>query len=224
MPRQYRNSRILFPFGVWLRNQRSLQASARHHFHSCFIASYRCGSAVLFRKECSKDGTFARNGRIADYQSAEVQRESPVFIFAQAQVGKTNSCVTLPNIWGDSCAAYYWGLLLLLLTSPLVTPLFARNPQSDLPACCRRSGKHHCADHMQMPASDGAQFMSSGMKCPMFPVRLATPGHSPQILPTNSQAFYGAIISHPAIHAQAEISYRICWSRSQQKRGPPVVA
>jgi len=115
-------------------------------------------------------------------------------------------------------------LLLLLLTSPLVTPLFARNPQTDLPVCCRRNGKHHCAEHMQMPAPEGTQFMSSGMKCPMFPVRLATPGHSPQILPINSQAFYGAIVSHPSIHTQAEISYRICWSRSQQKRGPPVVA
>jgi len=75
-----------------------------------------------------------------------------------------------------------------------------------------------------MPASDSAQFTSSGMNCPMFPAGLATPGHSPQILPPNSQYFYGAIVSHPAIHAQDEIAYRICWSRSQQKRGPPALA
>jgi len=115
-------------------------------------------------------------------------------------------------------------LLLLLLTSPLVTPLFARNPQADLPACCRRNGKHHCAQRMQAPASEKVLFRSAGMKCPMFPVRLATPGHRLQILPTSAQSFYGAIVSHPAIHARAEISYRICWSRSQQKRGPPIVA
>jgi hypothetical protein len=115
-------------------------------------------------------------------------------------------------------------LLLLLLTIPSVTPLFARSAQADLPACCRRSGKHHCAEHMQMPDSNQTQFRSAGMTCPMFPARLATPGHSPQILPTNSQSFYSAVVSHPAIHAQTEISYRICWSRSQQKRGPPVIA
>ena len=115
-------------------------------------------------------------------------------------------------------------LLLVLLTSPLVTPLFARNPQTDLPACCRRNGKHHCMGHMQMPGSGEAQFRSAAMKCPMFPVKLATPGHSSQILPGSAQYFYGAIVSHPAIQAQAEISYRICWSRSQQKRGPPFVA
>ena len=128
------------------------------------------------------------------------------------------------EIWGDSVRRITGVLLLLLLTSPWVTPLFAGNPQADLPACCRRNGKHHCAEQMRMPPSEGAQFASAGMKCPMFPVGLATLGHSPQILSTTAQYFYGAIVSHPAIHAQDEIAYRICWSRSQQKRGPPVLA
>jgi len=79
-------------------------------------------------------------------------------------------------------------------------------------------------EHMQVPASGEKQFKSAGMKCPMYPAALAIPGHTPQILPASAQYFYGAILSHPAIHTQAEISYRICWSRSQQKRGPPLVA
>lgn len=71
-----------------------------------------------------------------------------------------------------------------------------------------------------MPASGETHF-NSGMKCPMFPAAAVSPGHNVQILPADSQCFYGAIVAHPSISAQTESSYRICWSRSQQKRGPP---
>jgi hypothetical protein len=112
-------------------------------------------------------------------------------------------------------------LLLILLTCPMVTPLLAINSQSDLPACCRRNGKHHCTGNMRMPASDETQVTGAGMKCPMFPTAALVPGHNTQISPNTSQVFYAAIAAHPAIHAQVESFYRICWSRSQQKRGSP---
>jgi len=160
-------------------------------------------------KDCASDG-FLANGLSSPLRSVKQGKTHRVVH------SRTSGVIPVRRTTGV--------LLLLLLTSPLVTPLFAGNPRADLPACCRRNGKHHCAEQMRMPPSEGAQFASAGMKCPMFPVGLATLGHSPQILSTTSQYFYGAIVSHPAIHAQAEISYRVCWSRSQQKRGPPVLA
>jgi len=70
----------------------------------------------------------------------------------------------------------------------------------------------------------GPGFSAIRMKCPMFPATATVAGSSTQLLPTASQSFYASLVSHPAIRAQVEIYYRICWSRSQQKRGPPVLA
>jgi hypothetical protein len=112
-------------------------------------------------------------------------------------------------------------LLLFFLGIFPVVPLLADNSQANLPACCRRTGKHHCMEHMTPSAPDGTHFKSAAMKCPMFPASAPIPGHNTQVLLNASQSFYGAIVAHPAIHAQIESFYRICWSRSQQKRGPP---
>jgi hypothetical protein len=50
--------------------------------------------------------------------------------------------------------------LLLLFSFPLVSPLLAlsANPETNLPACCRRDGKHHCQMNMQRSSAstDGA--------------------------------------------------------------------
>ena len=40
---------------------------------------------------------------------------------------------------------------------------------------------------------------------------------------TKSVRDFSAVISHPANHVQTEACYRISFSRSSQKRGPPVV-
>jgi hypothetical protein len=36
-------------------------------------------------------------------------------------------------------------VLLLIVSLPWFAPLAASTPDSGLPACCRRDGKHHCA-------------------------------------------------------------------------------
>jgi hypothetical protein len=36
-------------------------------------------------------------------------------------------------------------LLLAVIGSPLITPLLFASARADLPVCCRRDGKHHCA-------------------------------------------------------------------------------
>ena len=61
-------------------------------------------------------------------------------------------------------------LLLLLIGFPLIGPaLFAGNDaEANLPACCRRDGKHHCS------MMDAAERQESGPaltanRCPQFP-------------------------------------------------------
>lgn len=113
-------------------------------------------------------------------------------------------------------------LLLLVFSLSPVAPLFAGRAEATVPACCRRNGKHDCMQHVT-PPQDGKQFKASGVRCPLFPKSLAAPGDSTQVLPPASQSFYASVVAHPAIHAQVATFYRICWSRSQQKRGPPLL-
>jgi hypothetical protein len=68
--------------------------------------------------------------------------------------------------------------LMLVFLSPLVLHLFAASagPESSLPACCRRHGKHHCTMTMEMmamlAASSGPVLTSP--PCPLYPAA-ATP-------------------------------------------------
>jgi hypothetical protein len=60
--------------------------------------------------------------------------------------------------------------LLIAFGSPLVAPLFAASPdsQSNLPACCRRHGTHHCA--MPATAQDGpSDHVFQAPPCPFYP-------------------------------------------------------
>jgi hypothetical protein len=58
--------------------------------------------------------------------------------------------------------------LLIAFGSPLVVPLLASttNSQSNLPACCRRNGAHHCTGLMSSAASGPAL---NAPPCPVYP-------------------------------------------------------
>jgi hypothetical protein len=58
-------------------------------------------------------------------------------------------------------------LLLALFSFSLIGFAFQPDSDSNLPACCRRNGSHHCslAAHKR---SSGVGFSASG-QCPMFP-------------------------------------------------------
>jgi hypothetical protein len=91
-------------------------------------------------------------------------------------------------------------------------------------ACCRRSGKHHCMETAIQDSQQEKAVKPSGAKCPMFTAPAVLSSRSTRALPTASQSFYSAIAAHPALWAQVETSYLVCWSRSRQKRGPPTLA
>lgn len=115
--------------------------------------------------------------------------------------------------------------LLLLFTLPLVSPLFAASPtEANVPVCCRRNGKHHCtmltaAQHSSSGAGK-TKAASLRERCPYNPTSAAAI-NLPFVADEIQRAIYAAILSHPTCHAQTEALFRISFSRSHQKRGPP---
>jgi len=115
--------------------------------------------------------------------------------------------------------------LLLHILLPTGAAFLARNGQEDLPPCCRRDGKHHCMmmDRAPEGLASGPVVKAASVKCPLFPRGAMVSEKGPYLVPAVSQSYYAAVVTHPALYAQVESSYRICWSRSHQKRGPPAV-
>jgi hypothetical protein len=98
----------------------------------------------------------------------------------------------------------------------LVLPVFAVSSPSNLPACCRNNGKHHC----QMKPVAG--FSAVGERCPFYQ-------QSSPISPfaayqaASSPAIFAGLVAHPALCPQTEAGYRASQYRSRQKRGPPAL-
>ena len=118
-------------------------------------------------------------------------------------------------------------LLLSVLSFGLIAPAVSQNANLQLPPCCRAHGKHHCAMKqmmaMQNSADSGVSRNSVEEKCPYLPKAGMMAFHSQTYLQMDYQVFFGELVSHPAVHAQTEARFRISFSRSRQKRGPPSV-
>jgi len=120
-------------------------------------------------------------------------------------------------------------LLVFLFSFPLIGPALFVDDDANLPACCRRDGKHHCA-MMGMMDRDMAESPSSGpavaalrTTCPFFPGGGAVLPHSGAALLAARQAAGVSIGCRFAARVQAEAGHRISFSRSHQKRGPPIL-
>ncbi len=112
-------------------------------------------------------------------------------------------------------------VLLAAISFMLVPAALFASTDSDVPACCRKDGKHKCA-MSEMGDDNAGPAMRSSTQCPMFP------SHT-----TAAQAcsVVGAPVPlhHSEIHItsflksaqQAEAQYRLSFSRTRQKRGPP---
>jgi hypothetical protein len=118
--------------------------------------------------------------------------------------------------------------LLLVLSFTLIAPLLAlgQTGESNLPACCRRNGKHHCAMRMverTVAKTSGTQVGAPPEKCPYCPSSVATSGHRPLAL-VDTASVLGTLETLPTVIAQTESKWRISRDRSRQKRGPPHVS
>jgi hypothetical protein len=113
-------------------------------------------------------------------------------------------------------------LLLVAFSLSLLTPLLlASAEQTNLPACCRRDGNHHCAKQMGKPAADGVQITALSV-CPFFPAGKVTPapvplGIAPPVL--NGIAASITVENAPAPPRVTRHSDAII--RPWQQRGPP---
>jgi hypothetical protein len=116
--------------------------------------------------------------------------------------------------------------LLLLFSLPLLMPLVAlgQGPESQLAACCRRAGAHHCAMSAEQLAllDGGRHFTAPQSTCPMMPKAVA-PAHRENAALAVAAMFYAGITSHPAQFHQVEAWARVALDGARQKRGPPSV-
>jgi hypothetical protein len=111
--------------------------------------------------------------------------------------------------------------LLLVFSWMLIAPAFGPDADANLPACCRRGGKHHCTMH-RMGQIGGSQkgFTSVSEKCPYCPA--STCAVAPVTYkPETGNALYIKLVSMPARASRTKVLYRISLFRSHQKRGPP---
>jgi len=113
--------------------------------------------------------------------------------------------------------------LLLVFAGNTALPALFADPESNLPACCRRNGKHHCAmmDMAGIDQNDGeAYWKSTPQKCAQFPKSGASLC-AVKIAPRTISEVGPLVSSHPTPAAQTEVLYRISHSRCREKRGPP---
>jgi hypothetical protein len=89
-----------------------------------------------------------------------------------------------------------------------------------VPECCRRNGQHHCMGQM-LPGPDSTVSVVSP-KCPRFPAATVAPQpHS--FLPEGTLSAGIPLFMHPASLPQTQARLCISFTRSRQKRGPPVL-
>jgi len=112
--------------------------------------------------------------------------------------------------------------LLAVFSLPLIAPAILADAESQLPECCRRNGKHHCAMMMDNASTTGVTVRTVQPRCPLYPGAPAAPAGDSAAVLKSSGAIFGAIVSHTAIQLRTEAGHRVSFSRSTHKRGPPV--
>ena len=95
--------------------------------------------------------------------------------------------------------------------------LFA-DDEANLPACCKKNGKHKCA---MSTMDDDAGPLFKSERCPDFPNCLPSVSGELDATPVTQSSTSELVVQSPAPETQADTQYRISCERSRQKRGPP---
>jgi hypothetical protein len=112
-------------------------------------------------------------------------------------------------------------LLLVLFSFPLILPVLRADPASNLPSCCRRAGKHHCSLDAAPIMPEGRALDPVQAKCANYPAMSGVPFNGNVPFVDNSRSICASLVSYPSVEARMEVQYRVSFSRSRQKRGPP---
>ena len=112
-------------------------------------------------------------------------------------------------------------LLLALFSFSLLSPVIVSAQGANVPACCRRDGKHHCSTSMSGGDSESSASFQANSKCPLYPGVVLLPASSiaAQTPPTASLAIPDNGESLPVEHRRE--SLRILRGSAHYKRGPP---
>jgi hypothetical protein len=111
--------------------------------------------------------------------------------------------------------------LLCLLSESWMAPLLLSDPQSNLAACCRRNGKHHCSIiQMAGPATEDPNYTAAAPKCPLYPKAVPKAPGVP-LYPFGIQRFFERIVAKKPAVAAAVIQYLVSCTPAHPKRGPP---
>ena len=110
-------------------------------------------------------------------------------------------------------------LLLALFSFPLIVPVLRADDASNLPSCCRRAGKHHCSGGSESAPQEGLSPVQP--KCCNYPATMAIPGHWNVAFLKDSPSTSASLLNYSSTPAEIEAKYRVSFSRSRQKRGPP---
>jgi hypothetical protein len=117
----------------------------------------------------------------------------------------------------------FWATLFPSFASALTNGALG---QSTLPACCRRSGQHHCemspeARALLLHEDNGStRIGAKPEQCP-YRQRSLAPTHLQTLTPGSTLTHAAFSLHEPRAAAQAECRRRISFDRSRQKRGPP---
>lgn len=113
--------------------------------------------------------------------------------------------------------------LMLLFGLMPMAPLLSPDADANLPACCRRNGRHHCSMRGMGQGGEGQKgFASLTEKCPCQPPATAAV-HGPSYGPGGASCFFAGDGCPPAGTAQTRALARIsflCW---HLRRGPPAL-
>jgi len=115
-------------------------------------------------------------------------------------------------------------LLVFLFSFSLIGPALLVDDQANLPACCRRDGKHHCGmvdGGMADAPSPGPAVAAVRVKCPLFPGAGVFVARSGAALVTAVTAVAAPIDGCAPRAAQAHCGYCIGSRFSHRQRGPP---
>ena len=115
-------------------------------------------------------------------------------------------------------------LLLAVFSLPLLLPALAlaQGPESNLPACCRRNGAHHCmmsAEQMQR-LLNGIKASAPHSHCPLYPAAITPLRHVDLAAPTASPALTSILrVAMEPVHTETRAI--AAPDNTHHPRGPP---
>ena len=111
--------------------------------------------------------------------------------------------------------------LIALLCGGILAPLVPAQLKAEMPACCRRGGRHHCAKNASPESKAGNVLVASAVPCPLYPAVLVSFGgrQYPGLVTAKQfdipeviyRIFHAAHVSNPATSPSA----------TRPQRGPP---